>query len=74
MYPRSKYRADLASWGLIGKLYLTSTMSDEEVIAEICTVFKDQMNNNPKFPFVYLQPTGGRSKSLTIPSQSSSFK
>ena len=74
MYPRSKYRADLASWGLIGKLHLTSTMSDEEVIAEICTVFKDQMNNDPKFPFVYLQPTGGESKSLTIPSQSSSFK
>ena len=38
-------------------------MSDEEVRAEIFTVFKEQMNN-----------AGGGSKSLTIPSQSSSFK
>ena len=74
MYPRGKYRAYLARSGLIGKLHLTSIMSDEEVVAEICTIFKEQMNNNPHFPFVYLQSTGGGSKSLTIPSQSSSFK
>jgi hypothetical protein len=74
MYPRGKYRAFLGSCGLIGKLHLTSTMSEEEVKAEICTVFKEQMNNDLDFPFVYLQSSGGGSKSLTTPSQSSSFK
>lgn len=74
IYPRGKYRAQLASSGLIGKLHLTSEMSDKEVTAEICTVFKDQMKNNLEFPFVYLQSAGGGSKSLMIPSQSSSFK
>ena len=74
MYPRGKYRAYLGSLGLIGKLHLTSAMTDSDVAAEICTVFKDQMNNNPTFPFLYLQSTGGESKSLTIPSQSTSFK
>lgn len=73
MYPRGKYRCQLASLGLIGKVHLISTMSAEEVTAEICTVFKDQMNNNLQFPFAYLQSTGGGSKSLTIPSQSASF-
>lgn len=74
MYPRGRYRAELARAGLVGKLHLTSAMSEEEVTAEICTVFKDQMNNNAQFPFSYLQSTGGGSKSLTIPSQSASFK
>ena len=31
------------------------------------------MNNDPNFPFLYLQPTGCGSKSLIIPSQSSTF-
>ena len=74
MYPRGKYRSYLGSIGLIGKLHFTSQMSEEDVVAEICSVFKVQMNDNPHFPFVYLQSTGGGSKSLSIPSQSSSFK
>lgn len=73
-YPRGKYRAHLASLGLIGKLHLTSEMTDDDVVMEICTVFKRQMTDNLHFPFLYLQATGGGSKSLTIPSQSSSFK
>ena len=32
------------------------------------------MQNNPQFPLVYLQGTGGGSNSLMVPSQSSSFK
>ena len=32
------------------------------------------MQNNPTFPFLYLQSTGGDCKSLTIPSQSASFQ
>ena len=74
MFPRGKYRAELAGSGLVGKLYLASTMNEEEVATEVRTVFKEQVNNDPHFPFVYLQSAGGGSKSLTIPSQSSSFK
>lgn len=40
IHPRGKYRAHLASSGLIGKLHLTSEMSDDDVVMEICTVFK----------------------------------
>ena len=72
-YPWGKYRAELARCGLIGKLHMTSEMTAEEVSAEVHSVFKEPMGNNPNFPFLYLQPTGGGSKSLTVPSQSSSF-
>ena len=73
-YPRGRYRAQLARSGLIGKLHLTSVMTEEEVAEEIRSVFKEPMGNDPHFPFTYLQPTGGGSKLLTIPSQSSTFK
>ena len=46
-------------------------MSEEYVVAEISSVFKVQMDDNPHFAFVYSQSTGGGSKSLTIPSHSS---
>ena len=49
-------------------------MSADNVKSEICSVFKGPMQNNPVFPFLYLQATGGGSKSLTIPSQSDSFQ
>ena len=62
-YPRGKYRAELARCGLIGKLHMTSEMTAEEVSAEVRSVFKEPMGNNPDFPFLYLQPTGGGSKS-----------
>ena len=74
-YPlRGQYRANLAKWGLIGKLHLTSSMTDEEVCAEVRSVFAEAMGHDSLFPFTYLQGTGGGSKLLTIPSQSSSFK
>lgn len=73
-YPRGKYRSLLASSGLIGKLNLTSEMSDINVLKEIRSMFKGPMRDNADFPFVYLQPTGGGSRSLTIPSHSASFK
>ena len=73
-YPRGKLRARLASYGLIGKLHLTSEMTDNEVAGEIRSVFQVPMGNNPTFPFLYLQSTGGGSNSLTVPCQSSSFK
>ncbi len=73
-YPRGKYRAKLARYGLIGKLHLSGDMTDDDVAAEIRSIFKGPMNNDLNFPFLYLQPTGCGSKSLTIPSQSSTFK
>ena len=73
-YPRGKCRAKLATYGLIGKLHLSSDMTDDGVATEIWSIFKGPMNNDPNFPFLYLQPTGCGAKSLIIPSQSSSFK
>ena len=64
----------MASSGLIGKLHLTSEMTDKDVEDEIRTIFRGPMQNNPSFPFLYLQSTGGAVKTLTIPSQSASFK
>ena len=48
--------------------------SKQSVATEIRSIFKGPMNNDPNFPFLYLQPTGCGSKSLTIPSQSSTFR
>lgn len=64
----------LASLGLIGKVHLTSEMTDEDVANEIRSVFKGPMKEDPNFSFVCLQSTGGGSRSLAIPSQSLSFK
>ena len=50
MYPRRKYRAYLASAELIGKLHLTSEMSDKDVEQEIRSIFRGPMQNNPVFP------------------------
>ena len=49
-------------------------MTDEDVEREIRSIFKGPMQNDHNFPFLYLQATGGGAKSLTVPSQSSSFK
>ena len=72
-YPHGKYRTKLATYGLIGKLNVSSDMNDDDVAAEIRSIFKGPMNNDPNFQFLYLQPTGCGSKSLAIPSQSSTF-
>ena len=53
MNPRGKHRSYLESIGLIGKLHLTSEMSKEYVVADITSVFKVQMDENPHFAFVY---------------------
>ena len=63
----------MAKSGLTGKIHLSSEMTDKDVENEIRTIFKGLMQNNPSFPFVYLQ-SGGGSKTLTIPSQSASFR
>lgn len=71
--PRGKARAQLGSQGLIGKIRLDSTMSEEEVFSEICSVFQAPMCSDPNFPFQLMQTVGGGSKSLSTPATSSRF-
>ena len=73
--PRSRCaREMLAKNGLIGKVALTSDMGEDEIRSEICSVFHTAMREDPIFPFTILQPAGGTSKSLTIPSLSTSYR
>jgi len=48
-------------------------MSEEEVKAEIRSVFCKPMQGKNDFIFLYLQPTGAGSRSLSVPSVSVSF-
>ena len=73
--PRAKSaREFLARNGLIGKISLKSTMTEEELMDEIRSVFYSQMDEDKLFQFSILQSSGGGSKTLSIPSVSSSFK
>lgn len=73
-YPRSHYRSELGACGLIGKIHITSDMSVQEVEQEVRSVFTRPMKGSGTFQFMYLQPTGGGNRSLTIPSVSSSYE
>lgn len=73
-FPREKYRAKLGEKGLIGKIRLTSTMSVEDVKNEVRSVFRYPMGGREDFCFDFLQPTGAASRTLTVPSVSSSFQ
>ena len=71
--PRSQKVCDfLARNGLIGKINLSSAMS-EQIMDEIVSVFMGPMRNNHAFRFAVLQPSGGSSKSLMVPALSASF-
>ena len=48
-------------------------MTVEEVEDEVRSVFEKPMNGRKDFPFVFLQPTGAGSRTLTVPSTSPSF-
>ena len=71
---KQEVRDFLASNNLTGKIRLTSAMTEEEIMSEIRSVFEGPMMYDTKFRFRILQPSGGSSKSLTIPVQSSSYK
>ena len=71
--PRGKLRAKLASKGLAGKIRFNSEMSENEIFAEIRSVFSIVMGNDEDFPFEILQSAGGGTKSLVIPGRSTSF-
>lgn len=73
--PRNpRTREYLGKNNLIGKIRLTSSVSEDNIFREICSVFSGPMNDQSLFDFKILQPAGGTSKSLTIPSLSSSYK
>ena len=56
--PRSgSAREFLSQNGLKGKIQLTSDITEEEIFAEIRSVFQEPMGNNKSFPFQILQPT-----------------
>ena len=73
-FPRGKCRASLARDGLVGKLHMSSDMSEAELLSEVRSVFKAAMENNPNFPFKFLQSTGEGSRSLAIPPVSDTFQ
>ena len=72
--PRGKNRTLLGECGLIGKVHLISTMTEEEVKSEIFSVFANQMKENEQFPFTFLQCNGGGSKTLIAPTVSKHFQ
>ena len=67
-------RDALSESGLVGKITLSSNMTEDELFSEIRSVFRGPMGGNEDFPFTILQPTGGSSRSLTVPAVSSTFK
>jgi len=72
--PRGKKaRQYLARHGLLGKITLTSDMTESQIMSEICSVFNDSFGRDG-LRFTILQPTGGFSKSLTIPQLGSMYK
>lgn len=73
--PRNpKIREYLGKNSLIGKIRLNSSMDQDSIFREIRSVFSVPMDKDSLFQFKVLQPAGGTSKSLTIPSLSSSYK
>ena len=73
--PRQKEKQEfLARNKLIGKIQLTSAMSEGDIFEEIRSVFSIPMDKDLLFQFEVLQSSGGRSKSLTIPVCSPTYK
>ena len=78
--PRGEYRSNLIAAGLMGKVDISSSMTEFEVRSEICKVFHRVMGLSRNdcaeelFPFEYLQSGGQGCKCLCIPSVSSNFE
>ena len=71
--PRKRKRAILGQCGLIGKILLKSTMTEEDIKSEVRSVFSQAMGHDPLFPFRFLQATGSGTKTLTVPGVSTHF-
>ncbi len=77
MYQDSEKQANprtLGRNGLIGKIRLTSFMSESAIMSEIRSMFHVPMEEKNDFVFKILQASGGNSKTLSLPSLSASFK
>lgn len=73
--PRQRDKREfLAVNKLIGKIRLTSEMSEKCILKEIRSLFKLPMDDDSDFQFEFLQQSGGGSKSLNVPVISSTFK
>ena len=57
----------------MGKIRLYTDKSVEDVEDDVRSIFHGPMSERSDFIFQYLQPTGGGSKMLGIPSVSSTF-
>jgi len=73
-FPRGKIRGNLGRQGLIGKICLSSAMTQEEIFSEIRSCFKEPFGGDAEFPFKVLQSAGAGSKSLILPSLSSNYE
>ena len=56
-------RQYLARHGLLGKIILTSDMTELQIFKEVSSVFNDSFGGRENFRFLILQSTGGFSKS-----------
>ena len=72
--PKGQKRTELARLGLVGKISLHSSMTTEEVLSEVRSVFKEAMGGRAAFPVKFLQSVGGGCKTLFDPQTSSSFE
>ena len=72
--PRGAKRGEIAMAGLIGKISLTSNMSEEEIREEICAIFTVAFGGDDKFPFRFLQTVGGGTRYLNVPCQTSNLE
>ena len=53
---------------------LSSDMSEDAIFDEVRSAFSEAMGDDPSFPFTFLQVSGSGTKSLAVPSLSSSFR
>ena len=72
--PRGAKRGEIAMAGLIGRISLSSTMSEEDIREEICAIFTVAIGADDKFPFRFLQTVGGGTKYLNMPCQTSNLE
>lgn len=79
--PRSTRREKLGKAGLVGKIEITSSMTEDEVRSEICEVFAvpmgltvEDIKNGTRFQFSYLLRSGCNSRTLCVPTVKDTFQ
>ena len=64
----------LAANGLVGRICLSTDMTELQIFDEIRSIFRSPMNEDMEFSIRILRMSGGGSKTLTIPVVSSTYK